>query len=461
MLVVVALVLLLSTGYAGIVAIDTEYEFTIGFLSTIEIGFPPQSITAQWDTGSSDLLVNSVTNPQCAQDGCSFGAFASNKSTTYSNITNPNNLHVQFSFASGSVVDDKLVSDTVCVDSKVIPRFNFALVSKGDLYGDNIFGIGPRGNQGTFDSNGTPAFYDSFPYHLKALGLIERLAYSFYTGPTQGKVVFGGVDHGKYDGCLEKLEIVHDSAFYTLLEAIDADDTSVLDEQIHVLFDTGTALTLFPSFIAEQLADFLKATYSDEYNTFVVPCDQDFDFEYLHFGFRNIELSVRFKDLFLVIDDNVCAVGFDQGADANKITFGSSLLRNYYTLYDLDSKEILIADVKPDGPDDIEILSGPVQRICDEKGVNSTSIWSSLSIESTIEPDTFTTKPFISQTRYSTSSIGPQNISNSLGEYPSVSVTLFEHHNTTFIASNSSLEGTPATPTVTDQSYQNNKTAST
>ncbi|ANZ76596.1 BA75_03650T0 [Komagataella pastoris] len=460
MLVVVALVLLVSTGFAGIVIIDTEYEFTIGFLSTIEIGSPPQSITAQWDTGSSDLLVNSVTNPQCVQDICEFGAFASNESITYSNLTDPKNLHVQFSFASGSQVDDKLVSDTIFVDSKKIPRFNFALVSNGDLYGDNIFGIGPRGNQGTFDSNGSPAFYDSFPYHLKALGLIKRLAYSFYSGPTQGKVIFGGVDHGKYDGCLEKLHVVHDNAFYTLLEAIDADDVSILDEQIHVLFDTGTALTLFPSFIAEKLAEFLKATYSEEYNTFVVPCDQELDFEYLHFAFQNMELSVRFKDLFLIIEDNVCAVGFDQGATEDKIIFGSSLLRNYYTLYDLDSKEILIANVNSDGPNNIEILSGPVQRTCDEKSINSTSIWSSTSTESTIETTTLTSNPSTSQTRYSTSSVGPHNSSNSLGELSSSSIIFSEHYSTTLTVSNfSSSEDKLATPTVTNQPYQSNKTA--
>lgn len=220
-------------------------EDSVQYNVQLLVGSPPQNISVQLDTGSSDLWFVGSDNPycksnkkyapkkkdeeplssdeypdsfdqvikkwrtlDCIKDG---GVFNSSNSTTYkSNDTSFLIYYGDGSFAKGGFGTDVLQFGDFNISNLTFGVANFSNSSTG------ILGVGLPLDEATYnvsydgDNEALSYTYPNFPMVLKQNGVIDKIAYSVYlnnSDSSKGSILFGAVDHSKYSGDLITLPI--------------------------------------------------------------------------------------------------------------------------------------------------------------------------------------------------------------------------------------------------------------
>ncbi|ANB11469.1 Yps1p [Sugiyamaella lignohabitans] len=329
----------------------------------MQIGTPPQPVTVQLDTGSSDFWVISNKNPFCAKTSediqrgwpnCSTNVFDYTKSTTW------NFTRKYFHLSYGD-------------DTYIIGRWGTDVVSMGDLrldqvrvaLGDNtnssqgVFGIGYPQEEATLDK------YMNIPVLLKQTGLTQAVAYSLYLNDidaTAGQILFGGVDHDKYTGTLYTLPIVKtddgDPRMVVQLETVTYNDgknaSQISGEGINVLLDSGTTLTMLPPSIVTPLYSAIGAVEIPDAPLYGVSCPSRDSGKMVQFNFNGAVINVPLAELVLDLGeetgkqftmpngDKACGVGIVP-SDSD-LVLGDTFLRSAYVVYDLENDQISLAN---------------------------------------------------------------------------------------------------------------------
>jgi hypothetical protein len=208
---------------------------------------------------------------------------------------------------------------------------------------------------------------------MKTQGLIGTRGYSLYLDDLQastGTILFGGYDTTKFQGELGVLQIQPDSqsgtysTFGVVLNSVGVTDSSgstVLTTSNMpnvVILDTGTAFTILPSDIFNELVTYFGAL-NDETFGWIVRCDLDGmtgTLDYQFAGPTGPLIAVPFKELAVPIVDSagqpytdtnnhpVCKLGLSEpSSDSEPFLFGDTFLRSAYVVYDLDNLQIGIA----------------------------------------------------------------------------------------------------------------------
>lgn len=302
-------------------------------------------------------------------DCLSFGYFSPNELSTFQeNTTAPD---FEISYLDGSEATGYWGSDYVTFgDYRVNMTFGVALYS--DL--QPVLGIGlvenEVSNYGTSANDYEDTFtYLNFPLRLKEEGLVKSHAYSILLGrnnASEGELLFGAVDHGKYDGQLQRVKIVNEYeeagykepfAFDIILDGISSDDYE-FREQTSVLLDTGSTLLRLPYAYFYELYDYLDLRASQESSSlYEIDCNYLNLDQTLSFYFSGIEIQVPLRDL--VYQYYGCYFGI-RGSLYSHI-LGANILKNAYVVYDLDNEEIAMAQAAADErPETIEEISSTV-----------------------------------------------------------------------------------------------------
>lgn len=302
-------------------------------------------------------------------DCLSFGYFSPNDLSTFQeNTTAPD---FEISYLDGSEATGYWGSDYVTFgDYRVNMTFGVALYS--DL--QPVLGIGlvenEVSNYGTYENDYEDIFtYLNFPLRLKEEGLVKSHAYSILLGrnnASQGELLFGAVDHGKYDGQLQRVKIVNEYeeagykepfAFDIILDGILSDDFE-FREQTLVLLDTGSTLLRLPYSYFYELYDYLDLRSSSDYSSlYEIDCSYLELDQTISFYFSGIEIQVPLRDL--VYQYYGCYFGI-RGTLYSTI-LGANFLKNAYVVYDLDNEEIAMAQAAAvERPETIEEISSTV-----------------------------------------------------------------------------------------------------
>lgn len=91
--------------------------------------------------------------------------------------------------------------------------------------------------------------YDNFPVLLQKQGLINKIAYSVYlnsSNSTTGTILFGAIDHAKYDGALSTVPINSESQLSVNVTNLETKDGKVTSGSHSVLLDTGSTFRFSP-----------------------------------------------------------------------------------------------------------------------------------------------------------------------------------------------------------------------
>lgn len=300
--------------------------------TTITVGTPPQTLSVDIDTGSSDLW---VYGPNLGLE-----SFNATRSTTYKNL----NSKFQISYADSTQISGSWGSDVVGVGSVSLTDVPFAVAenSAQDDLNVGILGIGPI----TLEADTRE--YLNFPALLKEQGFISRNAYSLYLDPltsASGVVLFGGVDTAKIAGTMAVMPITTPN--YLTVEAF------VLGHHLpNALLDSGTTYTYFEdSAIIKAIAEHFNATYDSELAVYTLQSLPDVSLPYVFgTGAKAVTVEVPASDVFVSIqdllsnppkNDNRYGLAVFEQKDMGSV-LGDSFLRSAYVVFDIDANEIAV-----------------------------------------------------------------------------------------------------------------------
>ncbi|KAL5619333.1 hypothetical protein FOVSG1_001555 [Fusarium oxysporum f. sp. vasinfectum] len=351
-----------KTTYEEIISNDRSEG---GYFTEVTIGNPPQNITLQLDTGSSDVWVPWNCADICEDDkngksGCPLGSFDPDKSKTFKHVA-PGMFGI--TFVDDSYVKGDYFEDHFELDGAVINNLTMGLAIKTNIsYG--LIGVGYAKNEASGST--TDVIYPNLPVAMYQAGYINTIAYSVWLNDLDakaGSILFGGVDTAKYVGDMHRIDIQKlDGHYYhfvvalTSLVATSSSGSDVLTSDsfpIQAVLDSGTTLSYLPQDLAHEIWEEVGAVWSPYYGVAVLPCAYGRNRGNFTFGFAGPDgpsISVGMDELVLSMTsdaanmpafesgaykgENICTFGIQN--DTNDLyLLGNTFLRSAYVVYDL------------------------------------------------------------------------------------------------------------------------------
>lgn len=358
------------------------------YLINVTVGTPPQPISLQLDTGSSDIWFPSAQSSICESRRtgyvCSIlGAYNQYNSTTYSPSPYAN-FPFQIAYVDGTQIAGTYINDVLTIGSTKLTNVTMASATQLDR-ALGIMGVGFNAGE---SSNVQGGFrYDNVISVMKNEGYINRLSYSLWLDDVNsdtGNVLFGGIDSSKYRGSLIALPIQRDAdsggftsftvSWTNLIVSGGGNnaDFSPSSPQPAIL-DSGTTLTYLPDAIANQIYSGVGVTQDQTYGN-IVPCklaNDNLTFSFVFGGTGGATINVPLSEMVIPISttdgsvpkyrngDAACQFGIDS-AGSNPILLGDTLLRSAYVVYDLENLQIALAQANwnPSGSNVVALSSG-------------------------------------------------------------------------------------------------------
>lgn len=363
------------------------------YKTIIYLGTPPQKFEVLIDTGSSDVWVNALQNPFCDENYCETrGRFDHTRSSTYR--SNSSDFYIEY--ATPTYETGNWSTDTFGIGDIQIPNFSFGLGLGGNS-STAFLGLGYTKTEASYANVNTKYEYANLPIRLVDSGITNTPAYSLWLGGFElyagGKVLFGGVDHSKYEGTLGKLPVLKDSAGeYSYLNVALHELTLSVNETkkellggkaIPALLDSGATRTYLPLELAKEvLINQLNVTYSPLDGGYVTRCATKGG---LTFNFGGVIIEASFSSLFKPVTGYFSPTTFPDGSrkcvvdiDASTASYallGDSFLRNAYVVYDLKNNEIALAQSKPTATDsNVEAIVSTIPSATKAPGYSSTFV---------------------------------------------------------------------------------------
>lgn len=253
--------------------------------------------------------------------------------------------------------------------------------------GTGVLGIGFTANEAA------EVAYPNLVDEMVEQGLIPTKAYSLYLNDYQsstGNILFGGVDTEKFIGSLTVIPILPDAqtenytSFSVNMTAVSfafpngtTYNANLQDNGLNAVLDSGTTLSYFPDDLAAPFFEALGAyTYSSLGSTGLTMVECSLLDSGLNLTFRfNDSVSITVPADELVIDafgdyrgaipasiplESPCLFGIQNSGDslpnenARQIDFallGDTFLRSAYVVYDLDNRQIALAQANLNSTD--------------------------------------------------------------------------------------------------------------
>jgi hypothetical protein len=341
------------------------------------VGTPAQEVQLDIDTGSSDIWMFGTNSCDQTRFLCAGGVFDESASTSIT-ILSPGTFKIQY-FTKGSGVTGDYISDNFGIGTQTINNLTMGVASEAVSVNTGIMGIGFDTNEAAYASaiahgDTTVQPYANLMDVMKSQGLVGSRSYSLYLDDLEaatGSIVFGGYDKAKFQGDLSILDIQPNaktgiySDFSVILSSVGVTDNSgstVLTTPNMpniVILDSGTAFTIIPQDLLDEIVSYLGADNDPTY-AYIVRCDLNGmagTLDYQFAGPTGPVISVPFSELAVPLIDfqtntpftdtaghPICRLGLSAPSTLDEpLLFGDTFLRSAYVVYDLDNLQIGIA----------------------------------------------------------------------------------------------------------------------
>jgi hypothetical protein len=311
------------------------------YYGEIEIGTPGQKFEVIFDTGSSDLW---VAGSDCGQSCGRHASYNSAKSSTY--VANGTAFDIQYGSGPVSGYESQDVMTTAGIN---VPNQVFAEVT-------DATGLGLAYKIGKFDGilglafpilsvNKVPTVFEN----MASQGLVDKNLFSFYLGTesgAKGELLLGGIDENHYSGDINYVPLSSATYWEVTLGGLTVDGT-VYGAGDKAIMDSGTSILTGPSDVVATLAESMGARKINAAE-YMVACAAE--------GLPTFTYTLNGNDYtlgpseYLIPDGDMCLLGM-MGLDVPRPNgplwiMGDVFMRKYYTVFDVENKQIGIALAK-------------------------------------------------------------------------------------------------------------------
>ena len=148
------------------------------YYANVTVGTPPQDLSLQIDTGSSDVWVPYTQLSVCRsarQGGCPGGSFDPDQSSTF-NVVGQDEFNISYVDGSGATGD--YFTDAFSIGGSSLSNFQMGISTRGTI-GTGIMGIGYNNSVANVYT-GSGSVYANLPDALVDAGSIKSTAYSLW-----------------------------------------------------------------------------------------------------------------------------------------------------------------------------------------------------------------------------------------------------------------------------------------
>ncbi|KAG5358543.1 putative aspartic-type endopeptidase opsB [Yarrowia sp. B02] len=333
----------------------------------ISLGTPAQQFNVLLDTGSSDLWVFSSTDTDdCGNGACQYtGQFNTKASSSYHYL----NSDYSITYVTGSAHGD-WATETLTVGPVTLQNFQFAVADKA-VGNTAIFGISMEGSESL--NHGQQPEYPNFPVQLKKQGYIDRVVYSLYledVNSPQGTLLLGGIDYAKFQGALSIIPLANANAFQVEYQGVGINGAGPYGRPQVAVLDSGTSYTFLPNDVWYAIYDQVGLSSQVNQNTGLnfVDCNKKatVSFDFGNGAIINVdstELILKLSDILGDPQNTQCVFGISSNDNTNGITLlGDTFLRSAYVVYDIEEKEVGIAQAVYTSNSNVQPVSGPLNQ---------------------------------------------------------------------------------------------------
>ena len=255
--------------------------------------------------------------------------------------------------------------------------------------------------------------YENFPMKLESQGLIDYQVYSMSGRLGHSSILFGGIDSGAYKGPLVKTQIGFEvgplaTREYHTVTAVTVSsiklashntEKSISIQKLIYTLDTGSNGLMIPEPVYKNLLTAIRAKKQWRHDTPLFHLDS-LNAETLTFDITGFPVTIPLTDL---IDDCTAIRGaqyctlrvgiVDIGTNSYVATLPNCIFKYIYTVFDLQTNQVLMAPYKPTGSKSIKLVSNthfPVETITAPNYNDIYKIMYQTSDETTIHRSTST-----------------------------------------------------------------------
>ncbi|KAL7910116.1 putative aspartic endopeptidase [Trichoderma velutinum] len=399
----------------GSISLDALNNITGGgYYADFSIGTPPQKLSFLLDTGSSDTWVNSVEADLCTEPSVQqrvgefcYKQFNPSKSSSYKSSREDFDI----SYLDGRRIQGTYFKDTVTINNATVKsqQLGLALTS---VRGTGIMGLGFKENVAA------DVKYPTIIDNMVTQNVIPVPAFSLYLNDlqtSQGAILFGGVDTDKFHDGLATIPLqplpaniakTQDIVMYNIqLNGFKASAVDTPAVNGSAILDSGSTLSLLPDAVVQAIWKKYGVLNIQGVPIPFVDCGKANSKDTFNFQFTNKTIKVPIDEMVInnlasVQDDimseptlanlfkgwsGVCTFGMSSTTgygitSDNFILLGDTFLRSAYVVYDLQNKQIGIAQATLNSTtsnivefqEGSKSIPGPVSTGADDSG-NSTT----------------------------------------------------------------------------------------
>ena len=168
-------------------------------------------------------------------------------------------------------------------------------------------------------------------------------SFSFYMNGNESAIIFGGVNQSLADGEFHYHAVTGSGYWSVNAKAINFNGQALEEGLFTAIVDSGTSTLVLPQQVAEDIAEVLGLSLSDEFE-----CSAAENWPSIGFVIGEQQYEVPASAYVLELD-GVCSLGImaDDGILPSEydIILGDVFLRNYYTSFDLENEQIGFAPI--------------------------------------------------------------------------------------------------------------------
>lgn len=319
------------------------------YFGAIQIGTPPQNTTADFDTGSSDLVVPIDICQDDAGAACGGPVLTRNDSSTFKISNSP--FQIQYADQSGAT--GAIAEDTVTVAGLTVENQRFGAVNV------EFGGFSRPGNNAGLLGLGFPANAASkqtpFFQNLAEQGKLASNLFSFFMTRNDlsgSELCLGCMDSTKFTGDMSFFPLDPTATNGTqLFWNIASDGVTVNNStptgSLAAIIDSGTSLIFVPTDVAKavysQIPGAQPSTDPQLQGFYTAPCDAiaaaNVSFV---FGGKSFNVDPADFNLGSVQNDpTTCVAGVgDSGANDGLSILGDEFMKNWYSVFDLGGERV-------------------------------------------------------------------------------------------------------------------------